>query len=251
MQGRAETNNKKAPAIHPSMKFEPFVVREIADETEDVRTFRLARPDGSVPSYQPGHFFLLRLPDEGGKTVQRSYSAASHPSEPLLSFCVKLKGAFTHLLWNLKEGDSIEIDGPYGIFLLKPDDTERVFIGGGVGISALRSMILQTVKNEQKKSCLFHSARSLPGLIYHGEMEKLAAESPHFKFYPTLTCEEMPQGWGGSCGRISVPLIKQTLGTLEGKTFYLCGSKEMAGQLAAALIAEGVPKDRVKKDEWG
>ncbi len=233
------------------MKFEPFVVKDIAEETDDVCIFRLTRADGSVPAYQPGHFFLMRLPDEAGKMAQRSYSAASHPTESALSFCVKLKGSFTHLLWKMKNGDIIEIDGPYGVFLLKADDTERVFIGGGVGISALRSMILQTVKNDQKKSCLFHSARSLPGLIYYSEMKKLAEGNRNFKFYPTLTCEEIPSGWDGSCGRIGVPMLREKLGSLEGKTFYLCGSKEMAGQLAEALIAAGIPKEKVKKDEWG
>lgn len=232
------------------MKFERYVVKGISEESQDVRTFKLARTDGSVPAYQPGHFFLIRLPDESGKMSQRSYSAASHPSEGLLSFCIKLKGDFTHLLWKLKEGDSAELDGPYGVFLLKPDDAERVFIGGGVGISALRSQIIQTIR-EGTPCSLFHSARSLPGLIYRSEMERLAAENRNFKFYPTLTCEEMPQGWNRLCGRISVPLIKQTLGSLDGKAFYLCGSKEMAGQLASALIEAGVPKDRIRKDEWG
>lgn len=232
------------------MKFEQYAVAEIVDETEDVRTFKFAQAGGPIPAYQPGHFFLMRLPGEGGKMLQRSYSAASHPTESMLSFCIKLKGDFTHLLWKLKIGDAVEMDGPYGVFLLKPDDGERVFIGGGVGISALRSMILQTVK-EGKKACLFHSARSQAGLIYFDEMKQLAAGNPAFKLYPTLTCEEMPEGWTYSCGRIGVPMLKEKLGSLEGKTFYLCGSKEMAGQLAEALIAAGVPKEKIKKDEWG
>jgi ferredoxin-NADP reductase len=159
------------------MKFEQYTLRGISNETEEVRTFKFAKEDGSIPAYQPGHFFLLRMSGEDGKPSQRSYSASSHPSEPMLSFCIKLKGAFTHLLWKLKEGDKVEIDGPYGIFLLKSDDAERVFIGGGVGISALRSMIIQTVNTDKKPSCLFHSARGLENLIYRAEMEKLAANN--------------------------------------------------------------------------
>ena len=232
------------------MEFKQYVVDGISDESPDVRTFRLRRPDGTVPSYQPGHFFLLRLKGEDGKMQQRSYSAASHPSEPVLSFCIKLKGAFTHMLWKLKVGDSIEADGPYGTFLLRTDDTERIFIGGGVGISALRSMILQTVK-EGKRSWLFHSAHTRDGLAYFDEMQKLAAGNPSFVFLPSITGEQAPEAWSGLTGRISVQMLKEKLGSLENKTFYLCGSKEMAGTLAAALLAEGVPKDRVKKDEWG
>jgi len=46
------------------MKFEQYVVKEIVHESEEVRTFRLAKQEGSVPDYKPGHFFLLRLPGE-------------------------------------------------------------------------------------------------------------------------------------------------------------------------------------------
>jgi len=46
-------------------------------------------------------------------------------------------------------------------------------------------------------------------------------------------------------------MLKRELGALSGKTFYLCGSKEMAGSLAASLAVEGVPKENIRKDEWG
>ena len=233
------------------MNFQPFVLKGITEESADVRTFRFAKEDGSVPKYQPGHFFLMRLHDPAtGKPAQRSYSVASHPDEPHLSFCVKLKGAFTHILWNLKVGDSVELDGPYGIFLLNPSDTERVFIGGGVGISALRPMILQTIGKESKRGWLFHSARTFENLTYFSEMKKLADGNHLFKFYSCVTGEIKPPGWNGYCERISVAMIKKVLGTLSDKTFYFCGSKEMGAEISAALLAEGVPKDRIKKDEW-
>lgn len=233
------------------MNFQPFVLKEFVDESEDVRTFKFAKKEGGVPAYKPGHFFLLRMKDETGKVQQRSYSVASHPDEPLLSFCIKLKGAFTHMLWKLKLGDTVELDGPYGVFLLRQEDTERVFIGGGVGISALRSMILQTVKHDGKRAYLFHAAHEFSGLAYFSEMKKLADENQLFKFYSCVTGENKPEGWGGYCERISVPMLKKVLGALGDKTFYLCGSKEMCAGLTAALLADGVPKERIKKDEWG
>jgi ferredoxin-NADP reductase len=233
------------------MNFQPFVLKGISEESSDVRTFRFAKEDGSVPKYQPGNFFLMRMQDSAtGKPTQRSYSVASHPDEPELAFCVRLKGAFTHLLWNLKVGDTVELDGPYGTFMLRADDTERVFIGGGVGISALRSMILQTAKHDNKRAWLFHSARKFENLTYFPEMKKLASENHLFKFYSCVTGEEKPAGWNGYCERISVAMIKKVLGSLSDKTFYFCGSKEMGAELSSALQAEGVPKDRIKKDEW-
>ncbi|MEM4633977.1 MAG: FAD-binding oxidoreductase [Candidatus Anstonellaceae archaeon] len=232
------------------MEFKEYFVVSIKDEAEDVRTFKIKRHDGITPNYQPGHFFLLQLPDDSGKPTHRPYSVASAPWEEGLQFCVKRKGTFPNYLWRLHVGSRIMVSGPYGIFLLSPNDTERVFIGGGVGISALRSMILQTIR-EGKPSSLFHSAHTREGLIYFDEMAGLAKRNPIFKFYPSITGESVPDGWSGLRGRISVELIKSKLGSLLDKTYYLCGSKDMAGSLAIALAGAGVPKERIKKDEWG
>jgi len=232
------------------MEFKPYLVRELVEEGADVRTFKLVSPDGKVPSYKAGHFFLIRLPDDSGKLINRPYSVASAPWEDALWFCIKRKGAFPQFLWKLKAGDKVDADGPYGIFLLRPEDTERVFIGGGVGISALRSMILQTIR-DGKVAHLFHSAHTQDSLIYYKEFEELAKTNPNFRFHPSITGETVPLGWNGSTERIGVEQLKRALGGLDGKTFYLCGSKEMAGGLAIALISAGVPKEMVKKDEWG
>jgi NAD(P)H-flavin reductase len=110
-------------------------------------------------------------------------------------------------------------------------------------------MVLQSIR-EGKRSHLFHSAKTASGLVYSSEFMKLEKESPLFKFHPTIT-GEAPSGWSGWTGRIGVEMVKRAVGSLDGKSFYLCGSKEMASSLAAALQAEGVPKEKIRKDEWG
>ncbi|MEM4348462.1 MAG: FAD-binding oxidoreductase [Candidatus Anstonellaceae archaeon] len=232
------------------MEFKHFVVEEIVQEAADVRTFKLSPISGSIPKYQPGQFFLLRLPDGTGKYIHRPYSVASHPEEPNLWFCIKNKGFFPSLLWKLKPKDSLELDGPYGIFLLGKEDKERVFIGGGVGISALRSMIIQTVK-ENLPAWLFHSAHTKEGLIYFDQMQALSSSYSSFKFFPSISGDNIPFGWSGLKGRITVEILKEKLGSLQGKSFYLCGSKEMVSSLASSLMTSGVPKESIKKDEWG
>ena len=231
------------------MQFTQFILRKIIQESQDVRTFMLSLPDSSIPDFIPGNFFLLALNDGNGKRVQRAYSIASVKSEGALRFIIKLKGVFTTLLWQKKEGETIEVSGPYGIFKLKDTDTERVFIGGGVGISPLRSMIIQTL-SQGKKATLFQSAKTNEELVYYVEFESLSKENSLFTFYPALT-RETPSGWCGLCERISADLIKRTIGTLEGKSYYLCGSKEMMASVAQSLIDAGVPKENVHKEEWG
>jgi len=219
-------------------------VEEVA---EGIRIFSF---EGEVPEYQPGNFFLIRLEGEGGKKIFRPFSAATHPSEHGLRFCVKIKGALTSLLWKMPIGGIAEIAGPYGLFVLDGSDSERVFIAGGTGIAPLRAMILQTLA-EEKRAFLFHSAGTHSGLIYSEEMRLYEAKNPNFSFFPAVTRQEMPDEWEGIRGRLTAEAIAQKLGLLEGKTFYLCGPKEMISSLVDGLAAAGVPKEKIKKEEWG
>ena len=231
------------------MQFTPFVIDEIVSESEQVRTFKLKPRDGALPAFLPGHFFLLGLTGAEGKRIFRSYSIASLPKEGVLQFCVKLKGIFTNMLWNLKAGDSVEVSGPFGLFLLIPDDTQRVFVGGGVGIAPLRAMILQTLQ-EGKKAYLFHSSRVFEELTYYSQFKKMQEENPNFKFISCIT-RDAPDGWKGLCERLSVPAIKKELGTLDGKSYYFCGAKEMEKAIVGGLLAENVPKDKIRTESWG
>ena len=227
-----------------------YVEHKLAKIEEVSDTVRIFSFDGEAPHFKPGNFFLIRLQGEDGKKIFRAFSAATHPSEHGLRFCLKKHGVFTELMWRLREGGIAEIDGPYGIFALDEHDAERVFIAGGTGIAPLRGMIMQTLI-EEKHSCLFHSASALSGLTYSDEMRLFEARNPDFRFFPAVTRQEMPQGWEGIRGRLTAEAIAQKLGALSGKTFYLCGPKEMVGSLVEGLVKAGVPKERIKKEEWG
>ena len=232
------------------MKFDSFTIAEVVRESDSIRSYRLEPKSGAIPRFEPGNFFLLRLPDGSGKMVQRPYSAASAPWEDGLLFTLKLAGQFTHLIWEAKEGDGIEASGPYGIFTLRNDDAERVFISGGVGVSPFRSMILHTVKKEKKPAHLFHSARTFGELVYFRELGKLASEEPLFNFIPTITGEDKPESFKGLSGRVSAQTLRDRLASLEGRTFYVCGSKEMARSVSHMLVEAGVKKELVRKEEW-
>lgn len=231
------------------MQFTPYRLHGIIEVSEDIRTFQLVPKEGKMPDYLPGNFFLLALNDEGGHRVQRPYSVASlSEEEGHLEFCIKLKGVFTHMLWKQKIGDIVDVSGPFGLFALMPNDTERVFIGGGVGISPMRAMVLQTLK-EGKKAYLFHSAHTFEELAYYPLFRKLARENPSFRYFPCIT-RGAPEDWLGLCQRLSIPVIEEEIEGVDGKSFYFCGSKKMEKEMVEGLIAEGVPKEKIKSEAW-
>jgi len=231
------------------MDFRKYRIERVEEKGGSVRTFLLMPLEGRQPSFQPGNFFLLMLRTAAGKPLFRPYSVASQPWEVGLLFCIKNGGEFTSLLFALGEGGEIEVDGPYGTFTLAAEDSFRVFIAGGVGISPLRGMALQSAA-EGMPCALFQSAKEKSGLFFSEEFEGLAKGGRGFSYFTALT-QEQPEGFGGIAGRITAERMKEKLGSLEGKAYYICGSKEMASQLATELIAAGVPKASVHKEEWG
>jgi Na+-transporting NADH:ubiquinone oxidoreductase subunit F len=231
------------------MQYSKFSIRSIAEAGEDVRIFSLENAEGAPPQYRPGNFFLLRLNGADGKPIFRSYSASSHPSEKGLSFCIKKKGTFTSLLWGLKEGDSIEVGGPYGLFTLEENDSERVFVAGGVGIAPIRGMAIETAR-QGKPFTVFQSSKTPPGLAYRQEFEALAKRTAGALYFVALTQDCTGEG---ECirGRLSAEVINEKLGSLDGKSFYICGAKEMAAAISEGLQKQGVPKAKIKIEAWG
>ncbi|MBV1960562.1 MAG: 2Fe-2S iron-sulfur cluster binding domain-containing protein, partial [Immundisolibacteraceae bacterium] len=112
----------------------------IRDLTSDIREFRFQSANG-FSAFQPGQYALLNLPGvEGG----RAYSMSNIGNEDgTWEFIIRLvpNGKGTNALFDLSEGDEIEIDGPYGMAYLRTDSPrDIVCIGGGSGLAPMLSI---------------------------------------------------------------------------------------------------------------
>lgn len=119
----------------------------IIQETPDVRTFRLASPDGTrLPfNYLPGQHLFLSL-QIAGKRVNRTHTIASSPARP--AYCEltikreEIGLASRHLHDTLREGDMLDVSAPAGRFTFDgTQSTSIVLIAGGVGITPLMSIL--------------------------------------------------------------------------------------------------------------
>ena len=92
-------------------------------------------------AFQPGQWVNFRFP-EG---VSRAYTIASAPQRPeAVQLCVRVgAGKGGEALRKLEPGAEVQVDGPYGDFLLPEDDSrDIVFLAGDVGIAPVRSCVL-------------------------------------------------------------------------------------------------------------
>ena len=106
--------------------------------TSDLMIIKL-EPEAGPLAFKPGQYCTLGL--EG---IERAYSIASAPHEPLLEIFVELvpEGALTPLMWKMKVGDSISIrPRPKGIFLLDRKVHNHFMLATVTGVAPFVSML--------------------------------------------------------------------------------------------------------------
>jgi len=99
--------------------------------------------------YLPGQFITIHF-ERDGKSLKRSYSIANPPEENnRIEFAAGYVegGPGTDLLFNLKPGDSININGPFGRLILKDELPGRyILVATSTGVTPYRAMLTDLKK---------------------------------------------------------------------------------------------------------
>src|ERR1700761_158062 len=134
-------------------------VDKIEALTHDIRRLVLS---GHDMKFKPGQYADIQIP---GSEEVRSFSMANLPGQSSLEFMIKLypDGKFSGLLADggLKEGDEVEVTGPYGVFTLRQSDRPLLFVGGGAGMAPILSLLRHMVdKGIDRKAIYYYGART-------------------------------------------------------------------------------------------
>ena len=113
-------------------------VVEIRDETASVYTL-IVKTREIIP-FEAGQFFFIHMERDGQKKA-KAYSVANTPGSTTLEFCIKrVEGGYaSNKLYTLKKGEVIDINGPYGFFVVKEVKRPVVFLATGTGIACIAS----------------------------------------------------------------------------------------------------------------
>lgn len=225
--------------------------REVAD---DLFCLTLVDPGGRpLPAFAAGQHLLLSAPaGRQGKTILRAYSLAAWQASPVayeLGIKREPQGAMSQWLWlNLKVGTHIDASLPQGDFVLDAGSEPLVLIGGGIGITPMRSM-LHAALVAGRPVHLFHLARSAGSLLYREEFAGRAAAQPDFRYHPQLS--QPDADWAGARGRIDAAQIIAALPDAGACRFYLCAGNAVMDALAAGLAVLGVDAGRIHREAFG
>jgi glycine betaine catabolism B len=229
-------------------------VVEVVEETPTTRTLRLERVDGPLPPWRAGQYVNVFV-DVDGVLTSRPYSISSVPGRNTLDLTVRDKpGGFVapYLLNQVQVGDELETTGPAGTFYHEPliDGDDLVFLAGGSGVTPFMGIIREALENGRALDMhLLYGSRTPDDVIFGTELAELTARYPNLHY--TLVVSEPPPGYDGVAGFLTADLIRERVGDVTGKTFYVCGPGVMYGFCLAALAELGVPAYRIKRELYG
>lgn len=209
----------------------------------------------ALPPFQAGQWVYLHLLNPDGTTWARAaYSIASAPSvgTQRIALGIKVEGGFTRRAQQLVEGDVVQLQGPWGVFILPPGDAPLVLFAGGIGVTPLLCMIREAVALQPSRNIhLFYSLRTPAEAAYLDELREITAASPQVKL-TSLVTREVPADWEGERGRIDALLLDRVLGQAPVSTIYLlCGPDPFMLAIRELLTARGVEKAQIKQESFG
>jgi len=246
----AAGKSERRPAAGKTPEFVPAPVLALFDETPDIRTFRMARPEGF--DFLAGQFLTVGVPINGQR-LTRCYSISSAPgSSGYLEISVKRQGLVSGALHStVRVGSSLSIRPPAGRFVYPEDDRRPiVLLAGGVGCTPLVSMLRHAVASDPSRPVTYLlSARSEDDIAFRQELALLARRHPQVRIAVALT-----RGTGGPgfyAGRIDAPLLARTVPDPSSALFYICGPTPMIDGMRALLPGLGVPPAQIRWEAFG
>lgn len=123
--------------------------------------------------FQPGQWVNFRFPDG----ISRAYTIASPPEQSdAIQLCVRVgSGRGSAALTRLAAGDSVAVDGPFGSFLLPPDDGRPVvFLAGDTGIAPVRSIVLHMIAAKDARQIVVLYEPDHRTILYAADFDPLA-----------------------------------------------------------------------------
>ena len=167
----------------------------------------------------------------------------------LLIVYLKTGLASEYIFNEIKEGTTVTLRGPQGIFVL-PDnlDKDLFMICTGTGIAPFRSM-LQYISHHNvphQQIHLLFGTRTQQDLLYRDEMTALQETLPGFNYHTSLSREE----WAGNKGYIH-PIYEKLCAEKQPAIFMLCGWRAMIDEAKERIEKMGYDRKAIHSELYG
>jgi NAD(P)H-flavin reductase len=226
-------------------------IREVLTATPRARILRLDL-GGQPFDYAAGQAVMI---GRHGQEHRKPYSIAAAPEDARRDGWLELLVGVDangqpgpHLA--LEPGTMVDVDGPLGTFTFPADPLEPrfVFIAGGTGIAPLRAMLRHALAIPHRDIGLFYSARTPDEFAFEPEFRAMA-RSGTIALRQTVTRANQTD-WSGARGRLDRAALSELIRD-PATLCFVCGPPALVAEMPAHLGALGIPRERIRMEEWG
>jgi predicted ferric reductase len=225
----------------------PYEVIGVKPEADRVWTITLSPPKGIRRfDFLPGQFQFITFHRAKHLPVEEHHwTISSSPTLPgVLTATIKESGDFTASIDKTKRGDKALVYGPFGRFshVMHPHERDLVFIGGGIGITPLMSMLRYMRDTaEQRLVLLLYANRHENDIVFFDELSDMERSNPPVIKVVHVLSHPSDQ-WQGERGNIDLSKIQRFCGDeLLHRSFYLCMPSAAMNAIIHSLRSAGVP----------
>ena len=207
--------------------------------------------------YLPGQFITVHF-ERDGKIVRRSYSIANVPAHNnRIEFAAGYVegGPGTDLLFNLKPGDTININGPFGRLILKDKMPKRyILVATSTGVTPYRAMLPELKRrlalNPALEVVILLGVQKSQGVLYGDEFSAWADASPQITFRAHLS-REKPCDLRSyeHAGHVQTSFPGLDLNP-ETDHVYLCGNPAMIDESFDYLKEKGFAMQHIIREKY-
>jgi ferredoxin-NADP reductase len=234
-----------------------YKVAEISNVTPSVALLTLQNPDAKF-DFSAGQYAALHFKSHGRPSPVRCFSIVSPSQEQTrLQFAFRVTGNYSYRLSQLRPGESVYVQGPFGDFTVNPQyDRSLIFIAGGIGITPFLSMLLSLTKMRLNiPITLLYACRDENDVPFADQLKQLQRQNPNLKVIFVLGKTPTSARFANASvvtGKIDEGLVAKVYSQVAADTtYFLCGPPKFMDSLSSALSQQGVHEDRIIMEAFG
>jgi len=194
--------------------------------------------------YRPGQFVFASFKVRGLPRQSHPFSISSDKSGNEFKLTIKNLGDYTGRLHEVKTGDLVTIEGPFGRFGYENlRNKKQVWIGAGIGVTPFIGMIEKLAKDPDKdyKVDFYYCTRNAKEQEIIGNLVGRAEKTGGFSFIPHYSDEY---------GRINAGFISSRTKDAKERDFLVCGPPALMRSLRSQLNGIGITNGRIHMEEF-
>lgn len=229
-----------------------YMVATVKAENNDVTTLELDTGNKDGFSFLPGQFAYISPRSQHISKEAHPFTISSSPTQTdRLTFTIKSSGDWTAQVKDIRLGDKVSLNGPFGLFshLICPPPQPLVMIAGGIGITPMLSMLRYMRASEDNRQVhLLWSNRTGADLVCLEELESMSQDLTGLTMVHTFTAEEIE---GAEFGRLNQPKLQALLSDVDhSAAVFICGPPLMMAQVARDMRALGFQRRSIHTERF-